>query len=62
MLNKLDHTLLKKELTETGYTVIPNYLDENDLNSIKKSFSTTLDYIKKNNLNNLQEILFHKRA
>ena len=55
MLNKLDHTLLKNELTETGYTVIPNYLDENDLNSIKKSFSTTLDYIKKNNLNNLQE-------
>ena len=38
MLNKLDHTLLKKELTETGYTVIPNYLDENDLNSIKNHF------------------------
>ena len=42
MLDKLDKNLLTTELIETGYTIIPNYLDDNDLNVIKKSFSKTL--------------------
>ena len=55
MLNKLNTSLIQNDLNEFGFTIIENYLSNDDLDDIKSSFSNTLDYIKPNNFSTLQE-------